>query len=879
LSTLFQFISGYIEIIISRFYYTYSSILLLMFALAGFTAPAFLESSEAKQTEHWKPDLDSLDSRIIDLCGKWVWLADGTPGGEIEIPSCYSDYNGDIVFTKAFQLPEDGYLFQHRILLGGVSYSCRVSVNGMFIDSHAGGDVSFEFIVPERFLNFGGKNYLEIIVNNNLSAKSSIPLKPQSWQPKNYGGIFREVYILESPRLLIEKFSWQVQEAKRGKEKLIINSLINNRELVRIDHDSLAAAEKLTLTGILYDEEGAQISKTTSAFELRKLESAEVELDLLVDAVKRWSPQDPYMYELELVLSHVDKVIHRKRQALGIRFIETAGSFLLLNDDTLQVRGISYSADHPDYGITLSRDIMEKDVENIKNLGANVILNMRGAPHPYLLELCDKIGMLVIEELPVWQIPPRLLGRGSYSQIAHDRISEMLSRDYLHPSLFAISLGSGINLSDDLSEKFLSELSPTREFDNQVLLTVGGFFAEEDAGDVIDLPVVDFLLLEPLSGKNPIRKNPVTGIPMVYSRISQPVEAGNQDGYENPYSEIHQAWKIREILESISSSSRSADAKEAVSGTIVHSYCDWQGDRPLFWNPENQSSYLCAIGVMSGQRIARIAYKELGSYYSGKQAPPLTRGEYKPASPNSYPLIGFGLLILLLIGYRQNNVFSNNLRRSFVHSYGFFVDIRDNRIYQFGQALFLWVLVSGASGLILSALLFHLRKSFFFDHLMSQLIVYDTSKEWLIRMAWSPLESVAQITLLIMALFIITSIGLRVLGLLFNARFSLTQAMTFLCWSSASLLLLIPLGIVFFRLLQIPVLFVPTTVIFAILLIWFVQRLIKSYRIAFEGTFVAVLILLMIIFLAVFGLLLAWYENSHSLFEYLDYYRRILWGT
>ncbi len=846
-------------------------------------APRFYPANEGRVDSLWVPVLDSLDQRPIDLNGEWSWHT-RSDKGNCQIPSCYTDFTGEVVFERSFVLPDDGQQYDYRIWFGGVTYACRISINDVFVSSHAGGSASFEVQLPARNLHFGGVNRLSVAVDNGLSSKNTLPLKMQSWDPLNYGGIYREVYLMEGPRLRIDQVRWEhgmgeTVRARRGqpaytKDLLLVRALVQNQELLRIGEDSLAGAEELWIEGVLQNADGLELARGRVNTRVAKLAQEWVELPLEADSLELWSPEAPVLYTLTCSLGQGDRTVHRRSSDLGLRVLKIENGSVQLNGAAFTLNGLSYVGDHPEFGIALDPPTLARDLENMRNLGINTVLCVRGAPHPYMVELCDQLGLFLIEELPVWQIPPRLLAREGVRQLAADQLKELMARDGNHPSLLALSAGSGMDFTDPLVADYLRGICP-ESASCDVLFSAGGFLA----GGVQKLtpgllPGLDFLLLESSpTGLQELVPLPNVGMPVVYARIGLPVEEGNREGYENPWSELRQARRIQQALVQLREWREQGEGR--IAGSVVHSYSDWRGGRPLLWVPPGRDRYLCPLGIVNFERVARSSYKELGSLLAGGPGATLTRGEFKSHSPSSYPLVGFGLLILLLIGYKQNNVLAHNLRRSFSHSHGFFVDVQDNRIYQFGQALFIWLLCSGALGVMSSSLLHYLRKSMFFDHLLSQFLVLDSVKEWLIRLSWNPLESIGQLTLASMALFLMAAFGLRILGLLFNARFTLQQSMTFLCWSAANLLVLIPLGIVFYRLLEVPQAVLPTVILVGLLLFWFLQRLLKAMRIAFEGSFVGVFLLLVIILVAFVGLLVAYYENAHSVFEYLEYYRRI----
>lgn len=835
-------------------------------------APHFLPDASQPPAAAWRPRLDSLDARLHDLGGLWHWDCEDGSRGSCRVPSCWSDYQGEIRFKRKFTLPGSGVQSTWRLWFGGVSYSCRIHVNGKFLERHEGSSGSFEIEIPERFLRFGGENELDVRVDNRLSAHQTVPLKTQSGDPSNFGGMYREVYLLEGPRLRCDDLQWQL---RRGvPESLELSCLIRNQELVGLD--SLRGTPEVWVEAVLRRGDGAVVAQGRQTVIVNQQESVPLRLNLSgLSPLPRWSPERPELLELVLVLGQGGQVVHRTRRTLGLKEISGGPDGFRLNGQPYFLQGLSYVADHPGSGMALSVTQLQRDLETMKNMGVNLVLHMRGAPHPALGEICDRLGLLVLSELPVWQIPPRLVAREAFRQAALAQARELLHQSRGSASWLGLSLGSGLDFSEG-AESWIAEMQALRA-EGPLLLGAGGFFSRPVDDEAAAVKGLDFLLLEPF-GSRSHRELPRAGVPVLLSRVGWPVEVGNLEGYENPWGELHQAWAIQTTVQGAQRAWQVGGALRP-AGTVVHSFADWRGGRPQLASPPGQEPTLVTYGLHSEERVARSSAKELASLYSGAVPSTLSRGEYSPLHPAAFPLTGFALLILLLIGWKQNNVFGQNLRRSFIHSHGFFTDIRDRRVFQFGQALFLLVLVSGTLALLGSGWLHLMRKSPLMDRLLGLVVVLDPLQQWIHRLAWNPLESILQLALALLGGQVLFALGLRVLGLLTNARFTYRQAVTLLAWSSTSLLFVIPVGIVFQPLMQSPGARVLTVLLLLFLGLWYLARLFKALRIAFERRFCGMFALMSVLGLALLILVIIWYERSQSLFEYLDYYRHVYGGA
>lgn len=159
--------------------------------------------------------LDTPTRRKIDLSGTWTlsidnetWLEKivGTKSSrEIKVPSSIN-YEGQMTFTRLFAIDKNTLNTSViKFVALGINYECEIFVNDVFIGKHTGGYTSFEFEIPDEALQIDKENIIKIIVSNTLSAHNTIPVRKQVWGWKNFGGIVRDIYLLVTPRLWIDR--------------------------------------------------------------------------------------------------------------------------------------------------------------------------------------------------------------------------------------------------------------------------------------------------------------------------------------------------------------------------------------------------------------------------------------------------------------------------------------------------------------------------------------------------------------------------------------------------------------------------------------------------------------------------------------------------
>ena len=159
----------------------------------------------------------------IDLAGSWDYAVDGGPSGTVKVPSAY-DFRGKVAFQRGIDLTKeqlDQYKF-HIVMLG-VNHAAEVTVNGEFVTSHSGGSSSVVEPLPRNALQIGRENTVRIVVNNELDARTTLPIRPPVWGLRNYGGITRDIYLLGTPPLYIKDAVVTADPSENGEAAKVVD--------------------------------------------------------------------------------------------------------------------------------------------------------------------------------------------------------------------------------------------------------------------------------------------------------------------------------------------------------------------------------------------------------------------------------------------------------------------------------------------------------------------------------------------------------------------------------------------------------------------------------------------------------------------------------
>jgi hypothetical protein len=291
---------------------------------------------------------------------------------------------------------------------------------------HQGGFYEFSYEVTTNLLH-GATNLLEVTVRKK-SANQSVNQAERQADYWTFGGIFRPVYLVARPATHIER----VAVDARHDGSITVHSVLSD------------GAGNYTVTVRVATTDGAALGEEFSAPISPGVSN--VVLSAALSAPQPWSPEFPNLYQLTVELRQGSTVIHSLNETIGFRtvtFTNNLGFFL--NGKKLIMRGVNRHEFWPTSGRTSSRELSIADIELMKSMNLNAVRMSHYPPARHFLEECDRLGLLVLDELAGWQAPPY------DNSIAPGLVREMVVRDVNHPCIFAWANGNegGFNASMD----------------------------------------------------------------------------------------------------------------------------------------------------------------------------------------------------------------------------------------------------------------------------------------------------------------------------------------------------------------------------------------------------------------------------------------------
>ena len=412
------------------------------------TEKIYLSGTGANHTVEW-----SFFCSAGMNSGKWT---------TIPVPSCWEqqgfgsyNYGNDKVAERLnetgnykynFMVPVNWKNKQVNIVFDGVMTDAAVKINGNQAGSvHQGAFYQFKYDIS-KLLKPGKENLLEVFVkkhSDNISV-SRAEREADFWI---FGGIFRPVYLEAKPK---ENIARVVVDAKSNGDFQSHVYLSGLNATVKV------IAEILTLSG-----------KAEAIFET-PVNAAICTISGKIANPKTWNQEFPNLYNV--VFKLIDKnnaVIHQISERIGFRTVEVRESDgVYINGARVKMQGVCRHTFHPKYGRTSSKALSIEAVNLMKDMNMNAVRMSHYPPDKHFLEVCDSLGLLVLDELTAWQKP-------SYDDvIGRKLLEEMIARDVNHPSIILWDNGNeggeNNNLNDDFAELDIQKrkvLHPWQDYD------------------------------------------------------------------------------------------------------------------------------------------------------------------------------------------------------------------------------------------------------------------------------------------------------------------------------------------------------------------------------------------------------------------------------
>ena len=378
-------------------------------------------------------DYDDSGWRTLNLPHDWAIEGDfdehnpsGTGGGALP--------GGIGWYRKSFKVSEKDRGQVFRIEFDGVYMNSSVWINGHLLGTRPYGYISFSYDLTP-YINWGGDNVIAVKVDNSDQPNSR-------WY--SGCGIYRDVRIVKTDLIRVAQWGTYVRTDRISQDKALVRlnvSVIDEEPIIS------KVIRTLTVTSTVKDSNGKKVASSSTNRQLEFREVLDLEDSIWVEAPHLWSVDDPYMYTLVTNVSVNGKQVDTYETPFGIRTIEfRADSGFFLNGEHVRINGVCNHHDLGCLGAATNERAIERQLQILKEMGCNGIRCSHNPPSPILLDLCDRMGFLVMDEaFDMWR---RRKTDRDYARFFDDwyerDLTDLVVRDRNHPSIVLWSIGNEV---------------------------------------------------------------------------------------------------------------------------------------------------------------------------------------------------------------------------------------------------------------------------------------------------------------------------------------------------------------------------------------------------------------------------------------------------
>ncbi|MDP5198187.1 glycoside hydrolase family 2 TIM barrel-domain containing protein [Flavobacterium sp. DG2-3] len=364
-------------------------------------------------------------------------------------------------YKKTFKVAAQDSTKVTSITFDGVYRNSEVWVNGHYLGKRPNGYIGFQYEIS-KFLNYGEKN-------NEIIVKVDNSKQPNSrWYSGS--GIFRNVWIETTDKLHVGLWGTYITTPKVTAEKASVNfeTTIKNQ---------YAENKKATVITTIFKED-KEVTSVTQDITINAGENQTLNQSAEVENPSLWSDEKPELYTAVTEISLDDKIIDQYKTIFGIRdFKFDLNKGFILNGKQVKIKGVCMHHDLGPLGSAINTRAIERQLEILKEMGVNGIRTSHNPPAPELLELCDKMGFIVMDEaFDMWKQTKTKYDYGNDWDKWHKQdLIDQLLRDRNHASIFMWSIGNEIPEQwSQTGVEIAKELAAiTREYDKTRPLTAG----------------------------------------------------------------------------------------------------------------------------------------------------------------------------------------------------------------------------------------------------------------------------------------------------------------------------------------------------------------------------------------------------------------------
>jgi beta-galactosidase len=339
-------------------------------------------------------------------------------------------------YRKSFIVPVQSKDKKVYIEFDGVYRNSEVWINGQHLGKRPNGYISFRYDLTPH-LKFGAKHIIAVKVDNSLQPSSR-------WYTGS--GIYRKVQLITTNKIAVDHWGTYVTTSGVSSKTATVNVTTSIKNFSKVQG-------KVTIVTTISNQQSKVVTSKTSSLRLTGDSSSFTE-QLIVSNPQLWSVTSPTQYSIITTIKQGATVLDEYKTDFGIRsFYFDAAKGFFLNNKPLKILGVCQHHDLGALGAAVNKRAIERQLEILKAMGVNAIRTAHNPPATEFLDLCDRMGFLVLDEaFDMWKKKKNKYDYNvEFNEWHKQDLADMIRRDRNHPSIFMWSIGNEIREQFDSS--------------------------------------------------------------------------------------------------------------------------------------------------------------------------------------------------------------------------------------------------------------------------------------------------------------------------------------------------------------------------------------------------------------------------------------------
>lgn len=585
----------------------------------------------------------------------------------------------------------------------------------------------------------------------------------------------------------------------------------------------------LSIKTKLYKRNGTdEVAESTPVkFSIEEFQTTTITNEFSTRNLNLWSPDNPEIYIIKTIIQNsANKIIDEKVEEIGFANVKFRPESISLNGKNLTLNGVNYHEDSPSFGSALDYSEVEYDLKKIKEYGFNCIRIPGKAAHPYIVNVCNRIGLFLMQEIPFNEIPSKVLKDNNYTQTAIDYLENIMKRDKNSPAIICWGIGNDFDVTHNSSYNYVRNIKDAiSKLDARPVYYTSKNITNDICAELIEIKGINFSTksFEKIQDyvdriKSSGKQNPA----LFVSSYGLCINNDDRNGFGDRHSVDAQAKFLSEAYKIVNKS---------FFANIISSYSDWNSYSPL--NTQlNKNPFLKTDGIFELNREPKSSAGIIKRLINGQGYQKIPEGSGEIMNRENYYIFiitGIISIIIFISLLGKLRYFKQNVAKSIISPKNFIYFIKEQQLIATYRSVIINFLIALSLGLFFSSIFYLYRDNINLDMILASIFTDPDTKMNISFVMNSPLNLLILISVAVFLFILLITIIAYLIDFIFIKKSQLKTIYTITVWSLIPFLAFLLIGTVIYKLSE------EGSGIITIIFIFFIFTYLYSYIKLFHG--------------------------------------------